>query len=59
MLIDEQMATPLASTRFITPESAKPTPLTVAVIIEPAGEPELGETDTRLGVRVIPVASKS
>jgi hypothetical protein len=59
MLIDEQSASPLASTRLITPGRAVPTPLTVAVIIEPAGEPELGEIDTRLGVRVIPVASEA
>lgn len=50
---------PLASTRLIAPESDEPNPLTVAVMIEPAGEPVLGETDTRLGVRVIPVASKA
>jgi hypothetical protein len=38
---------------------AVPTPLTVAIIIEPVGEPELGEIDTRLGVRVIPVTSEA
>lgn len=33
---------------------AGPTPLTIAVIIEPAGDPSVGVIDKKTGVRLIP-----
>lgn len=55
--MEEHSDTPLLLTRLIEPIRPYPTPLTVAVIIEPAAEPTLGETFSSVGVRLIPAAS--